>query len=127
MRTIALAACAAAAVALLTGGCGGAGAQGPGGADGAAGVVPSDAIAFAAASTDVSSSDWHGIGTLLLQRLHVSADDLRTLAGDEVDVALLPGKHSVAFVQPTDAAKLAVFAKQHDQVTRRFGDWTAVA
>jgi hypothetical protein len=127
MRTIALAACAALALAILTGGCGGAGAQGPGSADGAASVVPSDAIAFVAASTDVSSSDWHGVGTLLLQRLHISADDLRALAGDEVDVALMPGKRSVAFVQPTDDAKLAAFAKQHDQVTRRFGDWTAVA
>jgi hypothetical protein len=126
MRTTAIAACAA-ALAILAGGCGGAGAEGPGGADGAATVVPADASAFVAASTDLSSSEWHGLGTLVLKQLQISADDLRALADGEVDVALLPGKQSVAFVQPTDEAKLEALAKRHDRVLRRFGDWTAVA
>jgi hypothetical protein len=126
MRALAIAVCAA-ALAILTGGCGGAGAQGPGGADGAAKLVPSDAIAFVAASTDLSSSDWHGLGTLVLQQLQTTADDLRALADGEVDVALLPGKRPVAFVQPTDEVKLESFARRHDRMLRHFGDWTAVA
>lgn len=126
MRATAIAACAA-ALAILAGGCGGAGGQGPGGADSAAAVVPSDALAFLAARTDLSSSDWHGLGTLVLQQLQTSADELRAVADGEVDVALLAGRHPVAFVQPADEAKLASFAKQHHDTLRRFGGWTAIA
>src|SRR5436189_6043000 len=102
MRTIGATALGAAALAFLAGGCGGAGAAGPGAADGAATIVPSDALAFAAASTDLSSSDWHGLGPLALRQLQISADEVRSLAHGEVDAALLPGKRTVAFVQPRD-------------------------
>ena len=76
MRTIGATAAGAAALAILAGGCGGAGAAGPGAADGAATIVPSDALAFAAASTDLSSSDWHGLGPLALRQLQISADEV---------------------------------------------------
>jgi hypothetical protein len=54
-------------------------------------------------------------------------NDVQPLVGGEVDVALLPGKHAVGFVQPADSTKLAAFAKQHSVATRTFGHWTAVA
>lgn len=127
MRTIGATAAGAAALAILAGGCGGAGAAGPGAADGAATIVPSDALAFAAASTDLSSSDWHGLGPLALRQLQISADEVRALAHGEVDAALLPGKRTVAFVQPRDEASLEAFATRRHRKLRRFGDWTAVA
>jgi hypothetical protein len=121
-----------AAVAIVTAGCASAGASGPGGADGAAKIVPSNAVAFVAASTDLTSSDWHGLGQFALDQLQQQtkldwAKDVRPLVGAELDIAVLPAKQAVAFVQPDDATKLAAFAKQHDVVTRTFGDWTAVA
>src|SRR5919198_1038358 len=126
MRT-SLIAPVAAALAILAGGCAGAAAQGPGSADGAATVVPSDAVAFVAASTDLTSSQWHGLGTLALKELQASDAELQALADGEVDVALLQGGKAVAFVQPKDDAKLAAFANRHHRVLRRFGDWTGVA
>jgi hypothetical protein len=126
MRT-SLIAPVAAALAILAGGCAGAGAQGPGSADGAATVVPSDAVAFVAASTDLTSSQWHGLGTLALKELQASDAELQALADGEVDVALLQDGKAVAFVQPKDDAKLAAFANRHHRVLRRFGDWTGVA
>jgi hypothetical protein len=121
----------AAAVVIVTAGCASAGASGPGGADGAAKVVPANAAAFVAASTDLTSSEWHGLGRFALDQLQKQTkldwgNDIRPLVGDELDVALLPGDKAVAFVQPDDTSKLAAFAKQHDFATRTFGDWTAV-
>ena len=47
--------------------------------------------------------------------------------GNEIDVAVLPGRKTFALVQPTDDAKLASFAKKHDLKTRTLDNWTAVA
>jgi hypothetical protein len=126
MRLSPIAACAA-ALAIVSAGCASAGASGPGSADGAAQVVPSNAVAFVAASTDVSSSAWHGLGTYVLKQANDWTAELQGVADDEVDVAVLPGDKTVAFVQPTDDAKLEAFARKHDCKLRTFGDWTAVA
>src|SRR5262249_27718800 len=113
---------------VLAAGCGSGQSGAPGGASSAATVVPSNAVAFVAASTDLSSSKWHGLGTLALQRLPKAwSGELQNLSSGEVDVALLPDKKAVGFVQPTDESKLDTFAKQHDAKLRRIGDWTAVA
>jgi hypothetical protein len=126
MRLSPIAACAA-ALAIVTAGCASAGASGPGSADGAAQIVPSNAVAFVAASTDVSSSAWHGLGVYALKQANDWTAELQGVAGDEVDVAVLPGDKTVAFVQAADDAKLEAFAQKHDCKLRRFGDWTAVA
>ena len=126
MRLSPVAACVA-ALAIVTAGCASAGASGPGGMDGAAQVVPANAVAFVAASTDVSSKAWHGLGAYALKQANDWTAELQGVAGSEVDVAVLPGDKTVAFVQPTDAAKLKAFAAKHNCVLRTFGDWTAVA
>jgi hypothetical protein len=122
----------AAAVAIVTAGCGSAGASGPGSADGAASVVPANAVAFVAASTDLTSPQWHAVTGLFLDRLQAKdglswANDVRPALGSEVDVAVLSGKQVVAFTQPDDTAKLAALAARYDLQTRAIGDWTAVA
>jgi hypothetical protein len=103
-----------AVLAIAVAGCASAGASGDGGA---AALAPGDAVAFVDASAD--APDW------LLAAVHWS--DVRQFAGGEVDVAVLPGGRAVAFLQPSDRAKLATFAATHDAVTRTMGDWTAVA
>jgi hypothetical protein len=132
MRRWVTAAAVLAALAVTTSGCASAGASGPGAPDGAATVVPAGATAFVAASTDLSSSQWHGLGTFALKQLEQQtkvdwSNDVQPLVGGEVDVALLPGKQAVAFVQPRDAVKLAAFVKKHSLATRVVGHWTAVA
>jgi hypothetical protein len=122
----------AAAVAIVTAGCGSAGASGPGSADGAASVVPANAVAFVAASTDLTSPQWHAVTGLFLDRLQAKdglswANDVRPALGGEVDVAVLSGKQVVAFTQPDDTAKLAALAARYDLQTRAIGGWTAVA
>jgi hypothetical protein len=132
MRRWVTAAALLAAFAVTTGGCASAGASGPGAPDGAATVVPANAVAFVAASTDLSSSQWHGLGVFALKQLEQQTkldwtNDVQPLVGGEVDIALLPGRQAVAFVQPRDSAKLASFAKQHSLATQTFGHWSAVA
>ena len=138
MRVIPAAAVAAVAAIvaapIVTAGCAGAQARGLGSADGAASVVPSNAVLFVAASTDVSSAQWHGIGEVLLQQLGRQskltwADDLKPALGDELDVAVLPGKEPevVAFTQPHDRGKLDALAAKYSLQTRDVGGWTAVA
>jgi hypothetical protein len=117
------AAAVAAAAAIVTAGCASAGASGPGSGAGAATIVPSNAVAFIAASTDLGSSRWHGLGKPFLTKFKSLAPAL----GDELDVAMLPGKQVVGLTQPKDAAKLGALAKQHGLVTRTIGDWTAIA
>jgi hypothetical protein len=114
------------------GGCASAGATGPGSADGAASIVPSNAVAFVAASTDLSSSQWHTLGNVFLKRFEAQtklsfANDVKPALGNEVDVALLPGKKVVGFVQPSDSAKLDAFLSKHKVASRTIGDWTAIA
>jgi len=117
------AAAVAAAVAIVTSGCASAGATGLGTSNGAASIVPADAVAFVAASTDLGSSRWHGIAEPLLSRFQTYAPAL----GGELDVAVLPGKQVVAFTQPQDAGKLDALAAQHGAKTRVIGGWTAIA
>jgi hypothetical protein len=120
-RLMVPAAAVAAAAAIVTAGCASAGASGPG-SDGAA-IVPSNAVAFVAASTDLGSARWHGIGKQFLAQFKSLAPAL----GDELDVAVLPGKQVVGLTQPHDSAKLAALAKQHSLQTRAIGGWTVVA
>jgi hypothetical protein len=122
-RLMVPAAAVAAAAAIVTAGCASAGASGPGSGDGAATIVPSNAVAFIAASTDLGSSKWHGLGKPFLTKFKSLAPAL----GDELDVAMLPGKQVVGLTQPKDAAKLGALAKQHGLVTRTIGDWTVIA
>jgi len=131
-RLITAAAVTAAAVAIVTAGCGSAGAAGPGSIDGAASVVPANAIAFVAASTDLTSSQWHAVTGLLLQRFEAQtklsfANDVQPALGGEVDIAVLPDKQVVALTQPSDAAKLEALTAKANVQTRTIGDWTAVA
>ena len=126
MRLSPVAVCVA-ALAIVTAGCASAGASGPGSIDGAAQIAPADAVAFVAASTDVSAKAWHGLGTYALKQANSWTAELQGVAGQEVDVAVLRGDKTVAFVQPTDDAKLKAFAAKHNCVLRTFGDWTAVA
>jgi hypothetical protein len=122
-RLMVPAAAVAAAAAIVTAGCASAGASGPGSGDGAATIVPSNSVAFIAASTDLGSSKWHGLGKPFLTKFK----SLAAALGDELDVAMLPGKQVVGLTQPKDAAKLGALAKQHGLVTRTIGDWTAIA
>src|SRR3989440_12348258 len=96
VRLITAAVVTAAAVAIVTAGCGSAGAAGPGSMDGAASIVPANAVAFVAASTDVTSSQWHAVTGIFLQRVEEQtrlsfANDVKPALGSEVDVAGLPG------------------------------------
>ena len=126
MRSSPIAACAA-ALAVIAAGCASAGASGPGSAKGAATVVPSNAVAFVALSADLTSSQWHGLGESLLKQLPAWSAQLAPLAGDEIDVAILPGDMQIALVQPTDEAKLAAIVAKHGAKLRKIGGWTAIA
>jgi len=117
------AAAVAAAAAIVTAGCASAGASGPGSADGAATIAPANAVAFIAASTDLGSSEWHGVGKQFMTKFKSLAPAL----GSELDVAVLPSKAIVGFTQPQDSAKLNALAKQHGVQTRVIGGWTAIA
>lgn len=122
-RLMVPAAAVAAAAAIVTAGCASAGASGPGSGNGAAAVVPANAVAFVAASTDLGSSQWHGLVKPFLTQFQTLAPAL----GGELDVAILPGKQVVGFTQPGDATKLAALATKHNLQTRVIGGWTAVA
>src|SRR5256885_3277238 len=102
-RVISPAAAVAAAAAILTAGCASAGASGPGSLDGAAAIAPANAVAFIAASTDLGSSHWHGVGKQFMTKFKSLAPAL----GSELDVAVLPSKAVVGFTQPQDSSKLA--------------------
>jgi len=122
-RLIVPAAAVAAAAAIVTAGCASAGASGPGSLDGAAAIAPANAVAFVAASADLGSSRWHGLGKRFLTQFQ----SLAPAFGHEIDVAVLPSKELVAFTQPQDAAKLAALATKHGAKTRAIGGWTAIA
>src|SRR3954468_10397555 len=122
-RLMVPAAAVAAAAAIVTAGCASAGASGPGAGDGAPTIVPSNAVAFIAASTDLGSSQWHGLGKPFLTKFQAVVPAL----GGELDVAVLPGKQIVGLTQPEDGAKLAALAAKHGLRTRTIGAWTAIA
>jgi hypothetical protein len=117
------AAAVAAAAAIVTAGCASAGASGPGSLDGAAAIAPANAVAFVAANTDLSSSQWHGVGKQFMTQFKSLAPAL----GGELDVAVLPSKDIVGFTQPQDSAKLTALATKHGAQTRVIGGWTAIA
>ena len=122
-RLMVPAAAVAAAAAIVTAGLASAGASGSGSLDGGAAIAPANTVAFVAARTDLSSSQWHGLGKQFLTQFQ----SLAPAFGDEVDVAVLPSKEVVAFTQPQDGAKLAALATKHGATTRTIGGWTAVA
>jgi hypothetical protein len=113
----------AAAAAILTAGCASARATDPGALDGAAAIVPENAVSFVAASTDLSSSEWHGLAKPFLR----DVQEYQPALGSEVDVAELPGKEIVVLTQPSDAQKLDALAAKKGEQTRKIGDWTAIA
>jgi hypothetical protein len=117
------AAAVAAAAAIVTSGCASAGASGPGALNGAAAIVPADTVAFVAASTDVTSSRWHGLAAPFLKDFAV----YQQAVGHELDVAVLPGKQVVALTQPSDPAKLDALAAKRGAKTRTIAGWTAIA
>jgi hypothetical protein len=122
-RLISPAAAVAAAAAIITAGCASAGASGPGSLDGAAAIVPSNAVAFVATSTDLGSERWHGVGKQFMAQFKTLAPAL----GNELDVAVLPDKTVVGFTKPQDGAKLSALAAKHGATTRAIGGWTAIA
>jgi hypothetical protein len=122
-RCLIPAAAVAAAAAILTSGCASAGASGPGALDGAAAIVPANAVSFIAASTDLTSSEWHGFAKPFLQ----DAQQYESALGGEVDVAELPGKQVVVLTQPSDTQKLDALAAKKGEQTRTIGGWTAIA
>jgi len=102
-----------AVTAVLAAGCASATAGGPD--NGAAAYVPGDALLFVAATT--KTADW----------LPSQWKQLAPAVGSELDVAVLKDDTSVAFTQPRDAAKLDALVQKHALVSKRVGDWTAVA
>jgi hypothetical protein len=139
----------AAAAVLTATGCAGAGASGSSSLGGGASLVPSDAAAFVAVDTDLSSSQWHVVDGLLAkfpardalltslrqrfeQGAKVSwADDVRPALGPEVDLVALGGspRRLAALVQPDDRAKLDALLEKlgGHVVSRQLGGWTALA
>jgi hypothetical protein len=122
-RCLIPAAAVAAAAAILTAGCASAGASGLGALDGAAAIVPANAVSFVAASTDLTSSQWHGLAKPFLK----DAAEYQSALGSEVDVAELPGKQVIVLTQPDDAQKLDALAAKKGGQTRTIGDWTVIA
>jgi hypothetical protein len=122
----------AAAAAIVTAGCASATASRPGALDGAASVVPGNAVAFVAASTDLTSAEWHTVSSVLLSDVEQQTklswrDDVKPALGDEVDIAVLKDKQVVTLTQPHDDAKLVALAAKYKVETRKVGDWTAIA
>jgi hypothetical protein len=110
----------------------------------AASLVPSDAPAFAAVGTDLSSQQWQRVDALtknfparttLIEKLLGGLDwqkDVAPALGPEVDVALL-GKHEyVAFTKPSDEEKLSALAAKLSKgsehyTVQQIGGWSVVA
>jgi predicted small secreted protein len=143
------------ATAFTLAGCGGSSGAGSGSSLGAgAAIAPSDSVAFAAVNTDVSSSQWKAVDSLLqkfpahdtlLTNLQQSveqktglswANDIKPALGPELDIVVLPqdanGKAQfVGLTQPADASKLDALlkkvgsAKGEQLVTTQLSGWTA--
>jgi hypothetical protein len=132
-------------------GCGGSSGAGSGSSLGAgAAIAPSDSVAFAAVDTDLSSSQWKAVDSLLqkfpahdalLAQFQQSvekktglswANDIKPALGPELDVVVLPpganGKPQlVGLTQPADASKFdALLEKAGTQVvSTQVSSWTA--
>jgi hypothetical protein len=142
MRATILAALAAAAV-LTVSACGSAGAAGSTTLGGAASLAPSDALAFVAIDSNVSSGQWSSLNGLLdkfpsrdkllkgfEKKAKVSWEtDVKPALGDELDIVVLPGakKEYVGLTQSHDQAKLDALLKKVGAVSTQVGGWTAFA
>jgi hypothetical protein len=136
----------AAGIAALVAGCGGGSSAlpGAGGLGAGAAVVPADVAAFVAVDSDVGSSQWQAVDSLLekaglLDRLQqgfqrqtgISWDDLKAALGPELDVVLLPGASPkvVLLTQPSDTGKLDALLERAGPkaVSAQVNGWTAVS
>jgi hypothetical protein len=146
VRTIVAGVALAAAFGLTAAGCGSSGA-GSSNLGGAASIAPSNAVAFVALDSDVSSGQWQAVDGLLdkfpgydqvlaklrqsfEQRTNLSwADDVKPALGSELDLIALPGKEPqlVGLTQGGDQAKLDALLRKLDQglVSERIDGWTA--
>jgi hypothetical protein len=137
----AVAAALAAAFLLVAAGCGSSGsaATGPLGGD-AVQLVPSSALAFVSADTNLESAQWGTVkdlfGPIQLPKNLDYQRDVRPALGDEVNLAVLGidnGKpEAVAIVKPDDQAKLSKLASMFDQGSEHYtveqiGGWSVVA
>jgi hypothetical protein len=138
---------AATATAFAVAGCGGSSSVGSSDLGGAASVAPSDAIAFVALDSDVSSGQWSAVDGLLrtfpahddlLAKLRATfekrsklswTDDVEPALGSELDLVALPGKEPqlVGLTQGGDRTKLDALLQKLDKgiATEQIGDWTA--
>ena len=142
-----------AVLALAVAGCGGSSkkAGSASGSSGAASLVPANATAYVAINTDLSSSQWKTLNSLVekfpskakllamfrteLQKQGVYWEqDVKPALGPELDAAAITdaaGKtQPVAFVQPKDEAKLDALLQKGSgphPVHEKVGDWTVIA
>ncbi|HEV7132369.1 MAG TPA: DUF3352 domain-containing protein [Gaiellaceae bacterium] len=142
---------AIAAAALTAAGCGGGSSPASSDLGGAASIAPTDAVAFVALDTNVSSSQWQAVDGLLkkfpsqsdlLTTLQKSLEqhaklswsaDVQPALGSELDLVALPaagtpGKPQfVGLTQPSDQSKLDALLKKADAkiVSAQIGGWTA--
>ena len=138
--------CATAAIVALAAGCGSGSNIASKGIGGAAALVPSDAIAFVALDSDLSSGQWGAVDGLLqkfpahdqlLASLRVSfeqhaklswTDDVKPALGSELDLVALPGKQPrlVGLTQGGDRAKLTALLRKLDPgiVSEQLDGWT---
>ena len=145
-RRIVAGVAAAAAVGLAAAGCGSSGAASSS-LGGAASVAPSNAVAFVALDSDLSSGQWDAVDGLLqkfpahdqlLAHLRTSfeqhaklnwANDVKPALGSELDLVALPGKQPqlVGLTQGGDQAKLDALLRKLDKgiVSARIAGWTA--
>jgi hypothetical protein len=142
-----------AALALVASGCGSS--SSPGTAHGAtlagdaAKLVPSNAVAFASIDSNLDSSQWQRVdsivktftnGTSLLDRVNAKLQskglswnaDVAPAIGSEVDVAALAAKPTpelVAFVHPDNASKLSALVSKigNGYSVQQIGGWSVVA
>jgi hypothetical protein len=142
-----LAGVAVAAAALAVAGCGGSSGAGSSDLGGAASVAPSNALAFVALDSNVSSDQWRAVDGLLrtfpahddlLAKLRATFekrsklswnDDVEPALGSELDLVALPGKRPqlVGLTEGGDRTKLAALLQKLDKGigTEQIGDWTA--
>lgn len=139
MRAVVAAALAACSLLVATG-CGSStAATSKAGAD-AARLVPSSALAFVSADTNLDSAQWGTVKDLLgpfeMPKNLDYQRDVRPALGDQLNVAVLgiqKGKpEAVAIVKPDDAGKLTKLAAQLDQGTEHYtvqqiDGWSVVA
>jgi hypothetical protein len=139
MRAVVAAALAACSLLVATG-CGSSTAASSKAGGDAAHLVPSSALAFVSADTNLDSAQWGTVKDLLgpfeLPKKLDYQRDVRPALGDQLNVAVLGiqnGKpEAVAIVKPDDTAKLMKLAAQFDQGTEHYtvqqiDGWSVVA